>query len=174
MMRTRRSYLVMLALALGVAALVLLVGRSPKSLDMVIAARFPEVEWTDTKTLARWMERSSSSRPVVVDARTEEEFNVSHLRGALRVDPDRPDVESLRIPQDTTVVVYCSVGYRSAAIVEQLNAAGLDEVYNLRGGIFAWANEGRPLYRDGKAVEIVHPYDRIWGRLLRRELWAPP
>jgi rhodanese-related sulfurtransferase len=107
---------------------------------------------------------------VVLDVRTPEEFAVSHLPGAVRVDPDRADLGSLAVAEESTVVVYCSVGYRSAAIAEALEAAGVERVYNLRGGIFAWANEGRPMIRDGAPVHRVHPYDPIWGRLLRKEL----
>jgi hypothetical protein len=29
--------------------------------------------------------------------------------------------------------------------------------------IIRWANEGRPVYRDGRAVAEVHPYDDQWG-----------
>ena len=35
--------------------------------------------------------------------------------------------------------------------------------------IFEWANEGRPVVRDGREVEAVHPYDAVWGRLLAPE-----
>ena len=45
-------------------------------------------------------------------------------------------------------------------------AAGFEHVYNLEGGIFQWANEGRALYRAGEPAEKVHPYNRTWGRLL--------
>ena len=47
---------------------------------------------------------------------------------------------------------------------------GYTEVYNLEGSIFAWANEGRPVYRGKERVQVVHPYDKIWGRLLKKSL----
>ncbi len=43
---------------------------------------------------------------------------------------------------------------------------------NLKGSIFQWANEGRPVVRDGEPVREVHPYDAVWGRLLDRDLRA--
>jgi hypothetical protein len=46
-------------------------------------------------------------------------------------------------------------------------------VYNLDGSIFQWANEGRPLYSGTNRVASVHPYDREWGRFLKKELHAP-
>jgi rhodanese-related sulfurtransferase len=64
------------------------------------------------------------------------------------------------------VVVYCSVGWRSSEVAEALQRSGYRDVRNLKGGIFTWANEGRPLYRDGRRVFVVHPFDRGWGRLL--------
>jgi rhodanese-related sulfurtransferase len=165
---TRWAWLVLVAAL--VAAALLLANPTPESLQPLISVRFPDVEWVDTETFAAWMKRESPVEPVILDVRSEDEFAVSHLPGAVRVDPEASELESLGIPADATVVVYCSVGYRSGAIAQQLNAVGIDDVYNLRGGIFAWANEGRPLVRDGAPAGAVHPYDAIWGLFLRSDL----
>jgi 3-mercaptopyruvate sulfurtransferase SseA len=66
-------------------------------------------------------------------------------------------------------VAYCSIGYRSAAIIEDLERAGIQNVYNLEGGLFDWANQGRPIYRGEERVEEVHPFNRLWGLLLRSD-----
>ncbi len=159
------------ALGLGLAAL--RVGaRGAISLRTVISVRFPDVQWVDSATLARWEEGPREERPEILDVRTAAEFEVSHLHGARRVDPQDPSIEPLRIAPDATVVVYCSIGYRSAGIVKQLRRAGITNVYNLEGGIFAWANEGRPAYRGEEPAGVVHPYDELWGRLLREDLRA--
>ena len=42
----------------------------------------------------------------------------------------------------------------------------IDVRSNLKGSIFKWANEGRPLVQDGKPTHQVHPYNKYWGRLL--------
>lgn len=140
------------------------------SLRSVIAARYPSVRWVRAATLEAWMREE---RPLVLlDARQPDEHRVSHLAGARRVDPDHPDVASLAVPEGARVVVYCSVGWRSAAVAEALTRAGHAHVFNLEGGVFAWANEGRPVVRGGRPVRAVHPYDATWGRLLRRELHA--
>ncbi len=141
---------------------------SPTSLRPVIEARYPEVRWIDVATLGRWL---AGERPVVLlDARQPAEFAVSHLEGARRVDPDAPDVAGLGLARDARVVVYCSVGWRSASVADALRRAGYGDVHNLEGGIFAWANEGRPVSRDGRRVRAVHPYDETWGRMLRAPL----
>ena len=167
------SWLWVSILALGLVVLLWMSSQGAVSLKPLIAARFPEVRWVDSRTLSEWVEREPVGQPVILDTRTEAEFAVSHLRGARRVDPDEPKIASLRIDPDATVVVYCSVGYRSAVIAEQLHRAGIGEVYNLEGGIFTWANEDRPIYRNDERVKQAHPYNWAWGHLLRRELRAP-
>ena len=67
---------------------------------------------------------------------------------------------------------YCSVGYRSSRLAEELRARGFENVFNLEGSLFQWANEGRPLYRGEERVDQAHPYDEEWGQLLDRRLWA--
>jgi 3-mercaptopyruvate sulfurtransferase SseA len=53
-----------------------------------------------------------------------------------------------------------------------LEQAGIADVYNLEGGLFQWANEGRPIVRGSEQVHEVHPFNRIWGLLLRKDLRA--
>lgn len=168
--RYRWFWVIVLAALCGAA---LAIGPpKPEAIKWLIAARFPSVSWVDANTLAGWMDDDASDALLLLDVRTREEYAVSHLRGAIRVDPGSPDLSELSIPEDATVVVYCSVGYRSAAMVGQLHDKGVHQVYNLTGGIFGWANAGRPLFRDEMRVEAVHPYDKGWGFLLREELRA--
>jgi rhodanese-related sulfurtransferase len=159
--------------AFGAAVLWLWLRPKPELLKPVIAARFPSVRWIDTKTLAQLLTRPPEARPVLLDVRTKDEFATSQLQGARRADPQGGNLEALGIPEDATVVLYCSLGYRSAALAQKLSEAGIDEVYNLQGGIFAWANEGRPVYAEEGRAQQVHPYDHFWGRFLREELRAP-
>lgn len=79
------------------------------------------------------------------------------------------------------VVCYCSVGYRSSYLAQQL-LCELDKpvyqelkskvvVYNLEGSIFKWANEGKDLEDNrGRKTIVAHPYNVVWGKLLNAEL----
>ena len=102
--------------------------------------------------------------PMLVDARTADEYAMSHLPGALWA--AQWQAPPIRHP----IVVYCSVGWRSAALCDQLQRAGSEQVWNLNGGIFAWAHANFPLEQAGRAVRIVHPYDARWGELLDLKL----
>jgi hypothetical protein len=77
------------------------------------------------------------------------------------------------VPKDRPIVAYCAVGWRSSALAERLKAQGYTNVSNLEGSIFAWANEGRPVYQGEQPAARVHPVSEKWGRLLKEELRAP-
>lgn len=136
--------------------------------------RFAKVEWITTAQLADWLADKQRPPPVLLDVRTEEEWNVSHLSGARRVDPNSPiEKVGAEISKETPIVTYCAVGYRSGALATKLREAGFTNVRNLEGSIFQWANEHRPLVRESQPVTTVHPYSSLWGRLLIDDARAP-
>jgi rhodanese-related sulfurtransferase len=137
----------------------------------MIESQFGDVQQISTDALHHRM--SSGQSPILLDVRSSDEFAVSRLPGARRVDPDLKDLSVLdSIDRDADIVVYCSVGYRSSRLAERMTEAGFRNVVNLRGSIFRWANEGRRVVRDGAAVREVHPYDDVWGQLLDSTLRA--
>ncbi len=141
-----------------------------RAVDRQVAARFSDVPLVSTGALAARL--ATDDAPLLLDARTPEEYAVSHLPGAVRVDPDADaDALAAAVGGAERVVVYCSVGVRSAAVAERLRQQGV-EASNLEGSIFRWAGEGRPVVRDGEPVREVHPYDAVWGRLLAPDLRA--
>jgi len=132
-----------------------------------VKARYPDVRQVATADLAAWMADGTRKPPVLLDVREPREFEVSRLAGARNVVPGARWEDALAgIPKDTPIVAYCSVGYRSSALVAKLAAAGWTDVANLDGSIFQWANEGRPLVDGRGPADRVHPYDADWGRLL--------
>ena len=132
-----------------------------------VRSEFPEVEQVSTTELKERLDTADRFEPVLLDVRGEEEYAVSHLPGAIRVEPGGEIPRVLEtLDRDAPIVAYCSVGYRSSQLVERLKKEGFTDVKNLEGSIFEWANNGFPLERDGKSVKEVHPFDEEWGRLL--------
>ncbi len=106
---------------------------------------------------------------VFLDARTLEEYEVSHLPQAVYVgyaDFDPARLGSLDKQQ--TFIVYCSVGYRSEQITRRLIQMGYTTVFNLYGGIFDWVNRGYPVVQRGKPTQLVHTFDKTWRPWLMR------
>jgi rhodanese-related sulfurtransferase len=115
---------------------------------------------------------------LVLDVRQEEEYSVSHLNGAVQVNPAMTADTFAAVFGDRLkgkhVLFYCSVGYRSSEFADRVaqvaRAQGVASMQNLTGGIFRWFNEAHPVFRDGQEVHEVHPYDAIWGRFLKKRL----
>lgn len=143
------------------------------AVERMVESAAPGAPALTTDSLAARLRDTTQRRPVLLDARSAEEYAVSHLPGALRVDPEAtafPQLDTLAA--DAPIVVYCSVGVRSAKVTQRLRRQGFTNAANLRGSIFRWANEGRTVVRDGTPVEAVHPYSRLWGLLLKNDLHA--
>ncbi|TAH00469.1 MAG: rhodanese-like domain-containing protein [Sphingobacteriales bacterium] len=106
----------------------------------------------------------------VLDTRETKEFEVSHLKNALNVGYIWFDMRTIyNIPKDGTVVLYCSVGYRSEKIGEKLLNNGYQHVYNLYGSIFEWVNQGNPVYKsNGIQTSEIHTYDKKWAKWLKK------
>lgn len=142
------------------------------AVDYLITSDFPDVPHLTTIELAELLSNAPETI-ILLDAREAEEFSVSHLPGAHHVAAKKNDAALLAAAApDAIVVVYCSVGYRSAALVKQLHTLGQTHAVNLKGSIFRWASEGRPVYRGNTRVDQVHPYDDTWGVLLPEPFWA--
>lgn len=146
-----------------------LFGVSWDKVDAKIEREYPEVEFIEGAELASLY--LTDQQPIVIDVREADEFAVSHLQQALHLETGA--AISAQVPDKTTpIVVYCSVGYRSAAVAAQLSELGYSNVRNLRHSIFAWAEQGRALTDGEAATSKVHPFNRIWGRLVDRTLHA--
>ncbi|OWF41142.1 uncharacterized protein LOC110462874 isoform X1 [Mizuhopecten yessoensis] len=192
-------------------------GFGMKAVISMMSMKFGSVNDIQTVTLSDWMKdhithedqttKTSSSEPqlqdtsnsrsrrklVILDCRPEEEYAVSHLEGAIRVDFDKEVNEIVKtLPEhlqpverlvNTDIVCYCSIGYRSSTVADKLqkyfrkNSGSLPSgpdfptAVNLEGSLFQWANEGRPMVdSNGQPTSFAHPYNAMWGKLLNAEL----
>jgi len=138
-------------------------------IKFLIRIKFPKISQITTTEFAEWLSDSTKPQPLILDARSQAEYTVSHIKTAVNIDPITPDFTKLLLgDKNTPIVVYCSVGYRSGKIAQQLRNQEFTQIFNLSGGIFQWANEGRPIYTDDKSpTKLVHPYDVMWGNLLK-------
>jgi len=75
--------------------------------------------------------------PLLIDVRTEEEFEERHAPGALNIPVDEICDGKLGIlesvPKDTRIELYCRSGKRSETAKEALQLLGFTDVTNLGG-----------------------------------------
>ena len=98
---------------------------------------------------------------VVLDVRDPHEWEIAAIDGTLRI--PKGDIQAAKnavlagrklpeetvlakIPKDKTLLVHCRSGKRSADSINFLREAGYDpdKMYNVLGGILAWADEIDP------------------------------
>ncbi|MBD2701149.1 molybdopterin-synthase adenylyltransferase MoeB [Spirosoma sp. BT702] len=81
----------------------------------------------------------------LLDVRERPEYDMCHLDGAVLIPVSMIPNNRKRIPTDRPVVVYCHHGIRSDNVAQYLYAQdGFNNLYNLEGGIHAWAREIEP------------------------------
>jgi len=76
----------------------------------------------------------------LIDIREEYEYDICQIGGELI--PMGEITENLdKISKTKKVVIHCRSGKRSASVVQMLEQQGYTNLYNLKGGIMAWADE---------------------------------
>jgi rhodanese-related sulfurtransferase len=93
----------------------------------------------------------------VLDVRTAGEYNGSHLKNVMLADwANKAQFEERvkYLDKNKTLLVYCAAGGRSGQAAVWLKEQGFKEVVNLQGGITAWNAAGKPVVREGGAVEL--------------------
>jgi phage shock protein E len=90
---------------------------------------------------------ASDNAPVILDVRTQAEFEGGHIPGAINIPhtelPAR--VEELAADRDSEIVVLCERGGRARSARAVMAAAGFERVLDLTGHMGAWRAGGFPL-----------------------------
>lgn len=133
-----------------------------------VRKEYPDVAQLNGADFAKWLGSPKEIKPVILDVRSPEEYAVSRLFDAHRVDP-LAELNPDDLPDDhgRSIVVYCSTGERSAAFARRLGRAAYQHVAILEGGIVRWANEGRPL-TDGTGLVTRVQTDPESAALVKR------
>lgn len=89
---------------------------------------------------------------ILVDVRTQAEYEALHARGAIHLPLDEFSWEALQrklqecgCPKDRPVYVLCQHGTRATRACEKALREGGNGVHVVLGGTMAWAQEGLPL-----------------------------
>ena len=81
-----------------------------------------------------------SSKAVILDVRTLNEFEQGHIEGAQMADISSSAFQEIigKLHKNKPVFVYCLSGGRSRQAADRLMASGFTSIYNLDGGMLAW------------------------------------
>jgi rhodanese-related sulfurtransferase len=87
---------------------------------------------------------ADNSRPLIIDVRSVEEFQQSHVPGAINLPHDTFSElpEHLKLDKNDELVVYCESGKRAELVINTLEKQGYFEIRHLEGDMRAWRNAG--------------------------------
>ena len=92
---------------------------------------------------------------VILDVRTDDEFEVHHIDGAQHIPVDALRGRMGELPKDQPIVAYCATGLRSYVACRMLKLAGFD-VKNLSGG---WATYGPTVEPTQQEAPVPEPQE---------------
>lgn len=91
--------------------------------------------------LADFLQRNPKA--ILLDVREDDEVAICRLSGSLHIPMNLIPLKYNELP-DEPIVVYCHHGVRSLNVARYLQHVGFDDVYNLSGGIEAYAQDVAP------------------------------
>jgi len=166
----KSTIIIIVAVIIGVAAFfgwkwvkVLMASDYDEMLDALYSKTVPLIKADEINQLSDY---------VILDTRAENECAVSCIKGAKWVGYSNPDLSIVDdLSKDQAILVYCSVGYRSERIGEQLLKKGFTNVHNLYGGIFEWVNTNHPLVDEqNNPIQKVHGFEPSWGKWVKAQI----
>jgi rhodanese-related sulfurtransferase len=120
---------------------------SPGFLKLVNDAkmRVKEIDFTEIKKRF-----DAGEKFTLVDTREDSEWANGHLPGAIHLGKGviERDIEKTIPDKNTTIVLYCGGGYRSALAAENLQKMGYTNVISMDGGWRGWTEAGFPVAKD--------------------------
>ncbi|HEY1089511.1 MAG TPA: rhodanese-like domain-containing protein [Rhodocyclaceae bacterium] len=94
--------------------------------------------------LNEWLRDESRAKPVLLDVREPWEFETCKIGGSQSL-PMRSIPQRLNeLDADAEIVAICHHGMRSMQVAAFLEQNGFGKLYNLQGGVAAWAAQVDP------------------------------
>lgn len=97
------------------------------------------VKSLSVKELQQWMEEGRVMQ--LIDVREKDEWEICNLPQAMHIPMQMVGQIMPQLQKNIPLVLLCHHGMRSRMVANQLHAAGFAPVFNVEGGIHAWANE---------------------------------
>ena len=109
----------------------------PQQEEAVATELFSRISVADAKS-----KLDSGWQPFVLDVRKDHEIQIVSLDFVDMAHPHEQVQDiAATLPTDRDILIHCKMGGRSAKACQQLIDSGITRVYNLEGGITAWATE---------------------------------
>lgn len=118
---------------------------------------------------AKWQEiAAGKSDALIIDIRTEAEFNAGHIKGSSNIDSGHAYGLPKKVKDaNKEIWVFCRTQHRATYFAGMLYNYGYSNVYLAEGGIKAWAEKGYPLVNKYLGEFQVKKYEKK----LKEDFW---
>jgi len=105
-----------------------------------------KVDEISAQDLGEQLSRSSSTEAVIIDVRTQTEWNKSRIKGAINVPVVTLDshYRDGMYDKDAQIVTICLSAHRSISAVRFFRRKGFTNVVQLEGGMLSWWKQKLP------------------------------
>jgi rhodanese-related sulfurtransferase len=106
----------------------------------------PAIEITSPVAAQQLAKTAVSSRPLLLDCRTADEYAIAKIEGAVLIPMQEISerVSELEPWRDKPIIVHCHHGVRSLRVTHFLREKGFSQAQSMKGGIDAWSVEVDP------------------------------
>ncbi len=147
-MKTRPAYRMILVLVLvGVVAALsgctALQGATSQNGNLSQSSAIRDISPQEASALIQ--QNINSDQLVILDVRTQSEFQTEHLNGAINRDVNAGifrDQMGKTMDKSKIYLVYCQSGTRSTTAAKIMQDLGYTQIYNMKGGIGKWKDAG--------------------------------
>jgi phage shock protein E len=89
----------------------------------------------------------SDHKPVLLDVRTQSEYNDGHIQDAINIPHDQilKEPQLVSVYKDSQMVVFCRSGVRAGKVIEMLEGLGFKKIIDIDGDMLAWNEAGHSL-----------------------------
>jgi rhodanese-related sulfurtransferase len=95
----------------------------------------------DAAELANWLADEARAPPLLLDVREPWEQQICTIAGSQSMPMRQIPAAFSTLDPDQAIVCVCHHGGRSAQVAMFLQRQGYEDVYNLTGGVDAWARQ---------------------------------
>jgi len=128
------------------------------SLAMAFVVILGTLLWTLWQSLGRGLKKLSPmdatqlinrEDAVVVDVRTDGEFNQGHIVNAVNIPQKSIEEQLTKLNKyrNKPIIMACRNGQVASGVGSRLRKNGFEQVYNLAGGLVAWEGANLPLVK---------------------------
>jgi len=86
---------------------------------------------------------------IVIDTRSKDDFQKGHIINAINIPLNELSANAGQINKmkGKVAIAYCANGFTSKAVCKFLIKSGIEQVFNLTGGINGWINDKLPVVK---------------------------